>query len=177
MFTESTMWKDYHDDWYCEECRDCLSTCDSCGNVYDSQNEGTFTEDERNYCEDCESETTWTCEDCETCYSEETENYGVEGGNRIVCEGCYNENYFTCESCSQSYHRDNEHYCEDCDVSYCDNCYDDHSCNGSEDSETDEERRSHRFEARNPEGIFKGDKKGKYLKVDRLIGVEIGAVS
>jgi hypothetical protein len=84
--------------------RDNLSTCESCSERYDSEDEGGYV-DGRDLCESCLESETFYCEGCndrhigEAHYSEDLE--------RDYCRDCYNERHSGCHECSTEHASDN----------------------------------------------------------------------
>lgn len=123
----------------CEACLDSeYRACRHCEDYFKESEGGTITDSGAYYCEDCESDYTFYCEDCSTSYStNDSDSYGVEGGNRTVCYSC-SENYNTCSECDSMEYQDNTSYCENCEQDFCESCYSEHPCENNTFREIDE---------------------------------------
>ena len=118
-------------------------------------------------CDTCFNDETFICEDCNE--REWTDNqHNVEGDERSVCDNC-DESYYTCD-CGYRYHEDNGYGCGDCDYNSCSACGEDHY----HEDENEEADGYYRNYSKTP--IVGDVKKAKYLKYDRLVGIEVETI-
>jgi hypothetical protein len=98
--------------------RDDSARCDSCGERYDSDNEGGYVDD-RDLCESCLESETFYCEGC----SDRHIGTGVYSDDlgHDYCRDCYRERHSDCHECDNEHANDNmtadvdgNLWCEDC---------------------------------------------------------------
>lgn len=65
------------------------------------------------------------CDDCGNWYDDTIDYYYTQNGN-IICESCRDSNYDECEGCHELIHRDDSYYCDECDLCFCESCWNDH---------------------------------------------------
>lgn len=141
--------------------------CDICNKEITLGLDEHLTEfDGKKFCQNCLNDETFICEDCgDRAYTDN--NVSVRDGDMMICEGCYENDYFTC-NCDWVDNADNGRYCDDCSITLCNSCGDDHY---HEDCEADGYYRSY------SDTPIKGDvKKARRLKYDRLVGIEAEVV-
>ena len=146
---------------FCKECyKNETFACDYCKGIFSSSEKVTTTVD-THYCRHCAGSHTFFCEDCENIFDRADKRpYRVCSDNRVVCIECRDHNYIYCDNCGIYRHSGDVYYCERCNVYYCNSC--EHSCCDGDFRET---ILAHQY----------GTKNGKYLTINRLIGVEIEA--
>jgi hypothetical protein len=96
--------------------RDNLSTCDSCGDRYDSENEGAYVDD-RDLCESCFETETYYCEGCSERHIGDA-HYSADL-ERDYCRDCYRERHSVCHECDEEHANmtadvDGNLWCETC---------------------------------------------------------------
>lgn len=149
-------YKTYEGKIYCENCfTDLYFVCNDCGLVF-SKDESYITNSDFTICQECYDNDYFTCNDCDRIFP--TDN-GNSVGDFTVCENCITE-YNYCDSCNTYYDFDLE-YCEDCDQSFCDSCYNDHEHNNSDQRQVS---------IRHYQG-----KRPSQVKYKRLVGLEFEA--
>lgn len=94
--------------------------CAICGGTLNEDNRIWVECENRYICEDCYSDSYFTCDDCGEVHHCDDENC-VEG-SRYVCSSCF-EDYYYCGDCGEYYYRDNMYYDEDTDEWYCEDCW------------------------------------------------------
>jgi ribosomal protein S26 len=112
--------------WYCESCDDSYTTCERCSDrVSRDDAYGVYVgrRSTETWCEDCNSEHTFTCESCDSTFSDECDSYGTANGR--VCGRCYENNYCTCGECGEAIPSDDSRYHEGRGEYLCESCYED----------------------------------------------------
>jgi len=116
--------------------------------------------EERRYCKQCFDDYCYECNDCNDYF-----DYDLNGvSDYSVCNNCF-ENYSQCHSCEEYFSE--TQYCDSCDNSYCYSCGNDSE---SHDCGNDDKARSVTLTKPTEK-----NKKGKFLKIDRLVGCELEA--
>ena len=88
--------------------------CDNCSDHSDVSYMTVYNcGDEKEWCESCVDNYSWSCEDCGTVYAE-GEAYITYGRNTHICECCCTDGFTYCDTCNE-YER-NEDLCEEDEV-------------------------------------------------------------
>lgn len=82
--------------------------CYRCGTAMNSDADDVYTHDGDYYCENCHSNTFFTCENCDdSCHNDEHHLvYNRRGYEESWCESCTNDNTFRCSGCDENHHED-----------------------------------------------------------------------
>lgn len=151
-------------------CRKCYKErtfeCDKCETLF-LKDHMTKTEGNKEYCPRCRGIEAFYCTGCDKWLDrgEGVVTHSVHDNHEdLACATCFEGNYGQCDGCGYYWQNDSLGHCDNCDYYTCDNC----SCNCEDDDHEEDNRKL------NP-APQRGDKKGKYLIVDRLVGIEIEA--
>lgn len=82
-------------------CRDCVFSCDRCGNNYE-QSEITITNNDQSICTRCYETYYFKCDDCGQVFDAEEAN-DFSDNNKTVCDECFEENYHRCYQCGRNF--------------------------------------------------------------------------
>lgn len=146
---------------YCDSCHDeRFFTCYICDNVIDlHESDRNETEDSESVCDSCKDDACFYCESCNSLYRNSNDE-SHEVNDTTLCQNCFDNEAGSCENCNEYFMSDDLNRCERHEIDYCNDC-------------------GHRCGVENPRGAssshFFGEHKGKTLKIDRLIGVELEA--
>jgi len=107
-------------------CEICLEekffTCEDCQELWRIDDKLT-TDSGDSICQSCYDNDYITCEDCDNIFHTNDCRENDHGG--YVCDTCFSNNYTICAHCDVVISNDNSVYCDDCQESYCQDCYDD----------------------------------------------------
>jgi len=150
----------------CRKCyKDRTFACDKCKTVL-LKSVMTTTEGDKKYCPECRIVEAFYCSSCDNWLDR---GRGIvvhnvhSGHSDYACASCF-EDYGICDHCGYYWHNDTINFCEECDTNNCENC----GCDCSDEGCEGANRKVNLAPQR-------GDKKGKYLMVDKLVGIEIEA--
>ena len=108
-----------------EEMVEYYGTCEHCGCVLETENDGIWFDDCL-LCEDCLDEQTRICD----CCGDRIWNEDDEGDEDIIlCERCRDNYYSRCDDCGRLIHDDDACYVDGEDYPYCPDCYERHARN------------------------------------------------
>jgi len=110
------------------------SQCESCEEMYNSDNDGGNVEGE-SYCQSCYDEYATYCEDCETTVHRNNTVY-LENVERQVCDSCVG-NYPACDSCCETFSSDDLTHVSGTDESVCESCFSDDYSNCEDCGDSD----------------------------------------
>ena len=106
-------------DTLCDDCEDNTSTCDDCDTRVD-RDDLWITQTSNYICSDCRYANYGACDDCDD-IAQDRNLYQCAG--RTLCEDCLCH-YETCTICGRESFEDDSYFCENCEDSHCNACYD-----------------------------------------------------